>query len=105
MTAPDFEEAVTRGKAQWFTSFKHDSASEELIIGLTHDPEHSATQRVLEFHEVRDMEQHWMDRDDECMEALISAEQEGDSVFRYLLVTDQREIEFRAGSRALIYDV
>ena len=73
---------------------------------MTHDPECSATQRIVRFADVPAVADSWIDRDDNCMESLIGAhERETTSGIRYSLVTDQREITFEAGKRAVIYDV
>ena len=107
MSAPsqDFEQVLTRGLAQWITTFSHDQASRSLVVGFTHDPEHSKTERVARFAGVDKLVHRWQDRDDQCMETLIGAHETstaGGST--YLLVTDQREIEFTAAVQANLYD-
>ena len=106
MSTPTFEDDATRGQAQWLTSVKYDPAARELVVGLTHDPERSETQRVLHVAEVSSVADLWIDRDDNCMETLIGAyEQKTNSCIRYTLVTDQREIVFEAGKSASIHDI
>jgi hypothetical protein len=106
MNLGNFEDAVTAGKAHWITSFTYDAVAGRLVVGLTHDPECSQTERVLEFDEVANISHRWTDRDDECMEGLLGAhEEESGPIIRYTLVTDQREIEVRATTRGSIYDV
>jgi hypothetical protein len=106
MNTPTFEDKVTQRQAQWFTYVKYDAAKRELIIGMTHDPERAETQRVLHFADVQSVTDTWHDRDDDCMETLIGAdEQAARSGWRYMLVTEQREIVLEAGKSARIYDV
>jgi hypothetical protein len=103
MTTPTFEDEVTRGQAQWLTSVKYDPGTREFIVGLTHDPESAATQRVVYFAEVQSVSDSWIDRDFGCMEGLLGVhEKETNSGIRYTLVTDQREIALVAGKRARI---
>ncbi len=93
------------GQARWITSFAHDATTQSLVVGLTSDPETYETDRVLEFREVRSVCDHWIDRDDECMESLLGAhETQRGSDFRYVLMTEQREIEILAGTKGLIHD-
>lgn len=81
------------------------ATTQKLVVGLTRDPESSKTQRILEFHQVRSIRDYWIDRDDECMEGLLGAhETESGSDIRYVLATDQREVEVFAGTQGLVYD-
>jgi hypothetical protein len=102
----DFEQVLTRGMAQWITAFSHDQASRSLVGGLTHDPEHSKTERVARFAGVDNLVHGWQDRDDQCMETLIGAHETSTADgFAYLLNTDQREIEFTAPVQVKVYEV
>jgi len=109
MNAPtqDFEQVLTQGKALcvWVTEFSHNMAVAKLMVGFTHVPEHSETQRVAHFFGVQQVESLCLDRDDESMEGLIGAHESPISPgFRYVLVTDQREIEFTAAEKATVHD-
>ncbi|MGV3532400.1 MAG: hypothetical protein ACO1QR_08520 [Chthoniobacteraceae bacterium] len=102
---PVFEDAVTRGLAQYLTRVSHDLGAREFIVELTHDPD-SETQRIVRFAGVSALDEFWNDREDHCMEGLLAAyEEENASGFRYLLVTDQREIALATEQLAVIYDV
>lgn len=105
MISRDYESAVTTGKAHWFTYFAHDPAGQKLVVGLTRDPETSETDRVLEFCKVKSIHEDWIDHDEQSIEGLLGASEEKCGPdFRYLLVTDQREIEIVAGTQGSIYD-
>lgn len=106
MATPTLEDELTRGQAQWLTLVKFDPGAREFTVGLTHDPESTATQRVAYFVEVQSVTDAWIDRDGSSMEGLLGAhEQKTSSGIRYTLVTDQREITFEAGQRARVADV
>jgi hypothetical protein len=102
----DFEQLLTQGKTQWITSLSHDAAARRVAVGFTHHPEQPETERIARFSGVERVEARWQDREEGCMETLIGAhETSGGGFFRYLLVTDQREIEFAAAEKAKVYEV
>ena len=102
----DFEQVLTRGLAQWLTTFSHDQANRGLVVGFTHDPEHSKTELVARFAGVDRLETRWQDRNKQSMETLIGAQETSTAEgFTYLLVTDQREIEFTAAVQSKVYEV
>ena len=101
-----FEQALTHGQAQWITSAVHDPAASRLVVSLTHDVAQLKARRVIEFGGIQAIEHRWTHREDNCAEGLLGAEEDAhDGRYRYLLVTDQREIEFIANYRASIKDV
>lgn len=90
----DFEQSIVRDRAHWITSFVYDSTSSKLVIALTDDPESSKPTRIVVFADVAELASEWTDRDGTCMEGLLGAhEKDVAGLVRYLLVTDQREIE------------
>jgi hypothetical protein len=90
----DFERSIVRDKAHWITSFVYDPTSSKLVIALTDDPESSESTRFIVFADVDQLESEWTDRDNTRLEGLLGAhEEEIAGLVRYLLVTDQREIE------------
>lgn len=102
----DFEKLLNQGKAQWITTLSHDAAARKVAVGFTHHPDQPETKRIARFSGVARIQSRWQDREDGCMEALIGAhETSGGGSFRYLLVTDQREIEFAAAEKAEVYEV
>ena len=106
MNTPRFEDAATQGCAQWLTLVNYDASTKEYVVELTHDPQHSVTQRVIRFAGVPSIEESWIDRDDDCMETLIAAHEDETGIgVRYVIVTDQREITFDAVNKATIYDI
>ena len=97
---------LTQGKALWVTSVLHDAVARILVVGFTHDPEGSEAGRVARFSGVEQVESRWQDKGDGCMETLIGAhETSSGGSFRYVLATDQREIELAATEKASVYDV
>ena len=106
MNLTSFEERVTLGYARYITSFHHDTANGSLLVGITKDTERFATDRLLRFNGVDEIQNEWIDRDDERMEGLIGVHEDKDSAWiRYTLVTEQREISFYAQKEADILDV
>lgn len=98
-----FEDRITLGLAQWITLFKTEDAVESLRIGLTHNPEDSATERSIYFTAVTKVVSEWYDRDDGCMETIIGAHEGIDAEqLRYTLHTDQRELWIWAKHPAVI---
>ena len=77
-----------------------------MIVGLTRDVSQLSPQRVIEFSGIQNFVSRWLQRNEDQIEGLLGAheDQSGDR-FRYLLVTDQREIELSTLSRASIKDV
>ena len=91
----EFEQAVVRAKAHWITSYVYEPAASRLVIELTDNVESPEPTRVVEFTDIQQLEIHWTDRDESCIEGLLGAhEEEVAGIVRYLLVTDQREVEF-----------
>lgn len=104
MYAKDFEDRVLQGWSQWVTFFDHDSAKNRVRIGLTEHPEFAKTERFLIFHDVQNLISNWHDRDDECMEIILGAEERlKKSLFNYSIFTSQRELELQTSLRALIF--
>ena len=75
MDANDFEDRVTQGWSQWITFFDHDSAKNQVRIGLTEHPEFAKSERILLFQGVHKLISNWHERDDECMDTIIGAEE------------------------------
>lgn len=99
----DFEQSVVGGKAHWITSCVHEPAASRLVIQLTDNVDSSEPTRVVEFIDIQQLETHWSDRDDDRIEGLLGAhEEEVAGIVRYLLVTDQREVEFTTRKKAVI---
>lgn len=88
-----FEDRVTLGLAQWITFVEINESAESLRIGLTHNPEDSATEKSIYFTGVTRVVSNWVDRDDGCLESIIGAHEEceGDQL-RYTIHTEQREL-------------
>lgn len=102
MAEEDFENALTRGKAQYFTKMP-EAGGGTIEFGLTSDPETGVTQQVLTFRGVTRFSSHWTDRDESSNEGLMGAHEKIVSGgFQYCLVTDQREIEIVAEQRAVL---
>jgi len=100
----DFEMSIVRGKAHWVTSIVHEPASARLAIWLTHDEDTFKPTRVIEFADVQKLKSQWTDRNDGTIEGLFGAhEEELAGVIRYLLVTDQREIQLDTRRTAVIH--
>lgn len=74
-------------------------------IGLTHHPEISATETVIDFIAVTKIEWTWDDQDDESMESIIGAHEDvnGEGM-RYMFRTDQRELLIWSEQPATIRD-
>lgn len=88
-----FEDRITLGLAQWITLVETDEAAQSLRIGLTHNPEDSATERSLYFTAVTKVVSEWHDPEEGCMETIIGAhEDKYGQQLQYLLHTDQREL-------------
>ena len=99
----EFEQAVVRGKAHWITSYVYEPAASRLVIELTDNVESPEPTRVVEFTDIQQLEIRWTDRDESCIEGLLGAhEEEVAGIVRYLLVTDQREVEFTTRKKAVI---
>jgi hypothetical protein len=99
----DFEQSVVRGKAHWITSFVYEPAASRLVIQLTDNVDSPEPTRVIELINIQQLEIHWSDRDDNRIEGLLGAhEEKAAGIVRYLLVTDQREVELTTGKKALI---
>src|SRR5712672_3600057 len=93
----NFEQALTLGQALWITSCIHESAVSRLVVAFTHNVDQSRPVRILECGGIQDIEHRWLQRNDNHVEGLLGAHEDvcGEP-YRYLLVTDQREIEFTA---------
>ena len=88
-----FEDRITLGLVQWITLVEANDSAESLRIGLTHNPEKSATEKSLYFTGVTQVVSEWEDRNDECMESIIAAHEEKDGEQRrYLFHTEQRRL-------------
>jgi hypothetical protein len=99
----EFEQSVVRGKALWITSLVYEPAASRLVINLTDKVDSLEPTRVIELIDIQQLEIHWTDRDDNRMEGLLGAhEEEVSGIVRYLLVTDQREIELTTRKKAVI---
>ena len=98
----DFEQSVVRGRAHWITSFVYEPAASRLVIQLTDNVDSREPTRVIELIDIQQLETHWTDRDDNCMEGLLGAhEEEVGGIVRYLFVTDQREVELTIRKKAV----
>jgi hypothetical protein len=101
----EFEESIVRGKAHWITSVVHEPACSRLVIWLTDIEGSIKPTRAIEFSEIQQIESRWGDKDEGSMEGLLGAhEEERASLVRYLLVTDQREIELTTRRKAVVKD-
>jgi hypothetical protein len=102
----NFEEVITKGRAQWIVSFECDDEKNNLTIQLTQEPELESVHRILKFFGVVNLESSWEDKDDNCLETIIGADEIlNESYPRYFIHTDQREITFRASRRVQVNDV
>ncbi len=103
---PNFEQALTRGRAYWIASYVHDIATSTMVIELARDTDNFRPTIVVEFSGVQNIEHRWLEEDDARIEGLLGAhEYQRGALYQYLLVTDQREIEFTARAQAEIKSV
>ena len=99
----DFEQSIVRGRAHWITCVVHEPASSRLVIWLTDNEDSFKPTRAVEFLDIQQLETRWICREDDCTEGLLGAhEEELAGIVRYLLVTDQREIELTTRKKATI---
>lgn len=101
----NFEDRITRGLAQWITFVEVDEAAETVRIGLTHNPEIGATEKLITFAEVTKVDSDWFERDDDCMESVIGAHEDqiGEQM-RYMFHSEQRELWIWARQIATIVE-
>ncbi|MEZ6142641.1 MAG: hypothetical protein R3B84_18935 [Zavarzinella sp.] len=93
MLDDNFEDRITGDFAQWITFVTSDDSSSTVRIGLTHNPEISTTEKLIEFIAVTKIESTWDDQDDECMESIIGAHEDMDGeCMRYTFHTEQRDL-------------
>jgi hypothetical protein len=98
-----FEQSIVRGRAHWITSLVYEPAASRLVIQLTDNVDSREPTRVIELIDIQQLEIHWTDRDENCIEGLLGAhEEEVAGIVRYLFVTDQREIELTTHKKAAI---
>ncbi|VVB84289.1 Uncharacterised protein [uncultured archaeon] len=100
MNNSNIELEITEGKAQWILDLKKDSLN--LKFFLTHNPEISTPEKLLIFEGVTKFKSNWIDQNKNSIEGLIGAKETYKSRdTEYLIVTDQREIIFKAKSRKI----
>ena len=103
MTLESFEEQITKGKAQWIVSFEYIENIKRVTIGLTHDTENFDTEQNLIFNNVERLNNDWHNKDDICIEGIISASEEFSlTKYHYYFYTDQREIFIRTNEKVVI---
>jgi len=103
MTLESFEEQITKGKAQWIVSFEYIEDTNRITIGLTHDTENFSTEQNLIFNNVESLNSDWHDKEDNCIESIISATEELTlTKYQYYFYTDQREIFIRTTEKIII---
>ncbi len=95
------ERRLTSGKASYVLKVGHDPERHTLIVQLSSTPETMSPTASLQCVEVSQVEHQWYDRNLDCIESFLGLHLERDgALYRYLLVTDQREIVFLASSPA-----
>jgi hypothetical protein len=98
-----FECRIVVGNAHWITSLVHEPAASRLVIELSDEEGSFEPTCAIEFIEVQRLESRWSDRDEGAIEGLLGAhEEELAGLARYLIVTDQREIEVLARRKAVV---
>jgi hypothetical protein len=99
----DFEQSIVRGKAHWITSVVHEPAASRLVIWLSDDEDSFKPTRAIEFIYLQQFESRWSNQDEGSVEGLLGVhEEEQAGLVRYLLVTDQREIELTTRRKGAI---
>jgi hypothetical protein len=97
-----FEQSIVRGKAHWIASIVHEPATSSLVIWLTDNDDSFKPTRAIKFFDIQQLESRWTDRKEGWVEGLLGAhEEELAGLIRYLLVTDQREIELTSLRKAV----
>ena len=76
ITAETFEHKITKGKAQRIVSFEHIEYISRITIDLTHDSENFVVEQNLIFNNTGSLKSDWHDRDDNCIDTIISATEE-----------------------------
>lgn len=99
----DIERRLTGGKASYVIEVRHDPEQQTLVIELTCNPDNVQLSTSLRCVDVSLVEHRWYVRDSECMEGFLGLHLERVGTrYRYLFVTEQREISFCTSTPATV---
>ena len=99
----DFEAEITDEHAQWIVSCTYDAAKCSLVINLSSTLDVLKSERTIEFSGVDKLKYRWSQRNRTDVEGLLGGhESEEHGCYRYLLVTDQREIQLTTHLPAVV---